>query len=335
MNHPAGLERAASAAAPIFIVGSLSVDVKASGLTRFPTSGEHVRAEAFSFAPGGKGYNGSMMLAQLVDDPSSVMPIAHIGTVPPGSFWNVPHELLLKEAGVNTRYVTVDARPISPRVALVYETVTGEHTAAVIPGSSDLLTPADIDAASPLMARSGKTGWLVLTFGCPLKTIHHAATVAKEYGLRLMIDPGSWNTDKDQLDIRSFLNGTYLIKPNEQEAKMLTGITVHDFASARQAAHVLRDMGVQHVFITHAAQGGYLFYDETALHIPAPVVPAGTHPSDVGCGDQTMSALVAALSMGLGLKAAAKRAILAGTLQYQKPGIIPVTRQELAQQRLG
>jgi sugar/nucleoside kinase (ribokinase family) len=50
---------------------------------------------------------------------------------------------------------------------------------------------------------------------------------------------------------------------------------------------------------------------------------------ETGCGDQTTATLCALLSQGPDMARAVRTAILAGTLQFHRRGIQPVTREEL------
>jgi ribokinase len=92
----------------------------------------------------------------------------------------------------------------------------------------------------------------------------------------------------------------------------------------------LLEHGVKNVLITVGAKGAYLFNHETAAHIPVTQVHSGSDEKDeTGCGDQTMAALCAFIQEGEPLQHAAEKAILAGTLQFHRIGIQPVSKEEL------
>jgi len=170
-------------------------------------------------------------------------------------------------------------------------------------------------------------GTLVLTLECPLETATYAVKQANKHGLKVMFDPGGIEADNDLSEL--IAAGIYLIKPNEHEAKMLTGIEVTDFDTARQAAEKLQERGIVVVLITAGINGAYLFSKETQTQIPIPEVNAGNEKDETGCGDQTMAALCALLQDGKAIKEAAELAVLAGTLQFHRTGIQPVKRNEL------
>ncbi len=110
---------------------------------------------------------------------------------------------------------------------------------------------------------------------------------------------------------------------------MLTGVTVRDPASARQAADHLLARSIEVVVITVGAAGAYLCTAELNLHLPAPEVDCTGQRDETGCGDQTMAALCALLQEGLPLPEATELAIRAGTLQFHRRGIQPLTRAQL------
>lgn len=132
------------------------------------------------------------------------------------------------------------------------------------------------------------------------------------------------------MQLGALLEGAFLVKPNEHEAKILTGVEVMNFESAQRAAHKLMHMGVESVLITAGVNGAYLFTSETEKHIPIPHIVGSGVKDETGCGDQTMATLCAYLQDGAPLARATETAILAGTLQFHKQGIQPITTAELA-----
>ncbi|TDV40789.1 bifunctional hydroxymethylpyrimidine kinase/phosphomethylpyrimidine kinase [Actinophytocola oryzae] len=100
-----------------------------------------------------------------------------------------------------------------------------------------------------------------------------------------------------------------LVTPNLDEVRLLTGITVHDHAEAREAARALHAMGPQWALV----KGGHLhddpecvdvLYDgETFLELPAKRIDTRhTH----GGGDTMASAITSALARGVSVPAAVR-----------------------------
>ena len=51
------------------------------------------------------------------------------------------------------------------------------------------------------------------------------------------------------------MKAVQIVKPNELEAELLTGIKITDEATAREAAKALNEKGVKNVYISLGAQG--------------------------------------------------------------------------------
>jgi ribokinase len=142
-----------------------------------------------------------------------------------------------------------------------------------------------------------------------------------------VFDPGGAD---DLSKLSSILGlGVYLLKPNEHEAEAIAGVYVHDMASAKNAAEKLMELGAQNVMITAGSKGAYLFSDATGQHIPAPRLGLSGDTDETGCGDQALAAICAGLAQGQSLADAAATGVLAGSLQYHKQGIQPISLHEL------
>jgi ribokinase len=310
------------------VIGSLNTDLVATGIKQFPKPGEHVYGKELLIGPGGKSRNIADMIAHLAS-PKSVAMVGRTVQDPYG-LWRAPLDALSK-VEVNTDYVVIadyEETGKLPGIALIPIDEEGNNQIFVLPGISDDFSVSDIDAASPLFQDVGdNNGVLVLTLECPLDTAIHAIELANKHDLKVMFDPGGIEADTDLSTL--FNARLFLIKPNEHEARMLTGVDVKDFESAKEAAAVLSNNGVENILITHGVQGAYLFSKDVQAHIPIPEVEDSKEKDETGCGDQTMAALCAFFQEGKPLEEAARLAVLAGTLQFQRTGIQPVNRSEL------
>ena len=310
------------------VIGSLNTDLVATGIKKFPNPGEHVYGKELIIGPGGKSRNIADMIAHL----ASTNSVAMISRTVRDSYglWRPPMDALTK-VGVNTDYVKVlDPSETNklPAIALIPVDQNGNNQIFVLPGVSDDFSTNDIDDALPLFEEVGQNeGFLVTTLECPLETVNHSVRVANEHGLKVIFDPGGIEEDVNLDDLLK--SGIYLIKPNEHETKILTGIEVVDFESAQLAASKLQDKGITNVLITVGVNGAYLFTDESQKHFPIPEVQAGDDKDETGCGDQTIAALVAGLQEGKQMDEAVGSAILAGTLQFHRLGIKPLDKKEL------
>ena len=108
----------------------------------------------------------------------------------------------------------------------------GENQIYCVPGINDDFSPTDVDRAASLFEGSADKGILALTLEMPLDTAVHAIRKARTYRLRVVLDPGGISASQD---VQGLLQeGIYCIKPNEHEAKILTGINIVDFRPRRE-----------------------------------------------------------------------------------------------------
>lgn len=313
----------------VIVIGGLNTDIVALGVKRLLRSGEHTYAERLHIGPGGKSRNIAQMFAVLSEKKN----VAMVGKTSkdPYGLWKLPVDSLEK-AGVNTEYIKVVSfkeKGGFPGIALIPVDTKGRNQIYVIPGINNNFFPEDIDSADELFKTvASNQGMLILTLELPFPTALHAVKKANKLGIKVLFDPGG--IDEEQNYQKLLKQRIFFLKPNEHEAQILTGVKIKDYKSAKIAAHKLLNEGVENVFITFGSQGGYLFNNAIEKHIPVPELKISSSVKDeTGCGDQTMAAFAYAISKGRNILEAANIAILAGTLQFYKPGIEPITREEL------
>jgi 1-phosphofructokinase family hexose kinase len=91
----------------------------------------------------------------------------------------------------------------------------------------------------------------------------------------------------------------FLVKPNAEEARALTGQSMDKPAEIAAAAAKIRKMGAQNVVISMGKAGALLQTDESTWLISAPKVE---EKNPIGAGDSMVGGLVWALAQGLALK---------------------------------
>ncbi len=310
----------------LVVAGSMNADITALGVDRLLSPGEQTRSGRLLIGPGGKACNLARMAAAWLGAGKVAM-LART-TRDPYGLWKVPLQAL-EDAGVETAFVKIEEHRREgeyPGVALIAVDGRGEHQIYSVPGVSAAISPRDIDDAAALFAAGGAR-MLALTLDLPLHTAVHAVRKASSSGMTVVLDPGGLKESDDHGELLS--KGISVLKPNEHEARVLSGVEVTGFATAREAAHVLRRRGVASIMLTHGQNGAYVFTGETEKHLPAPPVPDAGIRDATGCGDQVTAALCVELLRGKGLLEASEAAVRAGTLQYCRPGIQPVTREEM------
>jgi ribokinase len=113
------------------------------------------------------------------------------------------------------------------------------------------------------------------------------------------------------------LNLIDIITPNETEAEILTGISVTNEDTAKEAAKKLKETGVSNVIITLGAAGAYLLSDTKSMLIPSKKVDS---VDTTAAGDAFNGALAYAVAKGEEMEAAVHFANMAGAFAATKLG---------------
>jgi len=313
----------------VIAVGGMNTDFCAIGLPYLAGGGELTYGGVLKIGAGGKSRNIAQMIATLIG--TGKVSMVSKTSRDKYNLWRAPIDAL-EEAGVNIDFIKIVSMEETnklPCVALIAVDQTGTPQISVVPGITEDFLPPDIASAEPLFeAAKINNGLVVLSLELPLVTAIATVKQANRFGLRVMLDPGGMLKGTNYQDLLN--EKIHLIKPNEHEAHMLTGIEVHSQSDALVAAQALLKGSVEYVLVTLGAEGALLVNRDGHTQISTPNIEPGAAKDQTGCGDQSMAALCAAVVEGQSLLDAARLAVVAGTLQFYKQGIVPVSRQELA-----
>lgn len=241
----------------IVVVGSSNMDLVVKA-PRIPAIGETVLGEDFIMTPGGKGANQAVAAAKLG---AEVYFVAKLGE-------DIFGDKLLenfKKEGVKTKYVT-RTKEAASGVALITVDQAGNNVIVVAPGANGRLSPEDVTRAESCIASSGA---LVLQLEVPLETVEFAAQLAYHCGVPVILDPAPAQKLSSEL-----LKVVDVLKPNETEAQILTGVEVTDEDSASKAAEGLLGAGVKAVILTMGAKGFLMASAEGMKFVPGIKVDA-------------------------------------------------------------
>jgi ribokinase len=282
----------------ICVVGSSNIDLVVKS-RRLPLPGETILGGKFLMVPGGKGANQAVAAAKLG---AQVYLVAKLGDDIFGtqSFEN------FKKEGVNTDYVTRTNKALSG-VASITVDEAGNNSIVVTPGANKELTPKDVEKARRAIASCAV---MVSQLEIPLETVEYAARLANQYGMPFILDPAPARKLRHKL-----LEMTDVIKPNETEAEILTGIKVKDEKTARKAAINLFERGVKTVILTLGSRGFFIFNKETNEFFPAGKVKA---VDSTAAGDAFVGGLAFCIARG--------RTILEAALFANNVAALSVTR---------
>lgn len=284
----------------ILVIGSSNMDMVIQS-DHFPVPGETIIGGDFSLIPGGKGANQAVAAARLGGE---VCFISKLGQ----DIFGQQNLLNFQKEGIGTQYIS-QIPDVPSGVALITVDKSGENTIIVAPGANHQLLPKDLESKELAFE---KADMILLQLEIPMETVKAAVNLGRKMGKPIILNPAPAAQISDEL-----LSRLFLISPNETEAEYLTGIKVHDAASANRAAKYFVEKGVHHVIITLGASGAYVHSKSFEGIIPAEKVTA---KDTTAAGDTFNGALAVALGEGKAIKDAVSFAIRAATISVQKLG---------------
>lgn len=284
----------------VVVVGGVSTDHMVKG-QKLPTPGESLQGDVFQEKPGGNGANQAVAAARLG---AHVALIARVGTDDRG-------KALVKQLeaeGVDTRYIIYD--PDTPTGATVIQIDDqGEKQMLGAPGANQQLTLTDVQAAAEAIA---STRVLLTQLDIPLAAVTEAVRLGHQAGAQVVLDPSPVVELPDDL-----LRLVSVIKPNADEAEVLTGLQVHDRDSARNAAQLLLKRGVGAVAIQAGHEGNLLVWHDGESWLPQLVTES---VDTTGAGDAFAGAMAVAVAEGCSLSEAGSFANAAAAIATMKLG---------------
>lgn len=288
----------------VTVFGSFVVDLMAR-TPHLPTAGETVRGSIFKQGAGGKGFNQGIAAHKAGAD---VAMITKIGT---DTMADVALNAM-NDVGLSSQYLFRSEVTATGTALIMVDERTGQNEIVIVPGACNTITDEDIAKVKDVIQDSE---YLLLQLEVNQDANEKVAALAKKGGVRVIVNTAPYQPVDD-----SFLNGCYLVTPNEVEAEQLTGVPVTDLESADRAAEVFFRKGVQNVLITLGSRGVYVNSEGRSEIIPAFRVSA---IDTTGAGDAFNGGLLTALSEGKNIWEAARFANALAALSVQKMGTTP------------
>ena len=289
----------------VVVVGSLNMDfvVRTKSL---PAAGETVLGDGFRMIPGGKGANQAVAAGKLGAASVNVKMLGRVG-----SDMFADH-LKASLAGAGVDVSGVNASKSQPTgVALIAVDAAGENQIVVASGANGELAAADV----PAMKKSF-TGANIALFQLetPLDTVEAAMRLAREQGVRTILDPAP----AQELS-RELLSNVDILTPNETEAFMLLGRKAERMTleQAPAIAEELAALGARMVVLKLGDQGCFFHGAGEAYVVPGFVV----EPIDTtAAGDTFNAGLAIALAEGGSIPHALRFANAAAAISVTRLG---------------
>lgn len=282
----------------ILVIGSSNTDMTVRSAT-LPKPGETVLGGDFRMGPGGKGAN-QAVAARLLG--GEVTFVCKLGRDMFGEGASKHYE----SCGLDTSKILWSDKPSG--VALITVDSKAENSIVVASGANADMTVTDIDSIADIIKSSGI---LLLQLEIPMDAVVHAAEIAYNAGVQVVLNPAPAAVLPAEL-----LKCVSILIPNETEASAISGIDINNFETAAAAAERLKGMGVREVIITMGSRGSVVC-DGDCTFVPAVKVNA---VDTTAAGDTFCGGVCVALSEGKDLLEAVKFATAASSIAVQRPG---------------
>ncbi len=286
----------------ILVLGGINMGLitKAS---RMPSPGETLRGDSFYASPGGKGATQAVAASRLNSE------VKMIGKVGNDIFAEILRENL-KNNGVDITNIATDPNKSTGVGVIIVNSNSSQNHIIATYGANLECSKDQVEIVTNLISWADI---LVLQMEIPFDISIQAAMIAKEHGVTVILDPAP----ATKIPTSSYKHFD-VITPNQTEAKLLTGITVHDKNSAKQAAKVLFKRGTPIVIIKIGEQGVYYLTKDESDFVPPFKVNAVDTTS---AGDAFSGALAVCIAEKKPIKESIVFSSAAGAIAVTKLGV--------------
>ena len=298
----------------LLVIGSLNLDMVVN-VDHTPLVGETILSDKMELIPGGKGANQACAAGCLGAD------VTILGAVGKDTYAEIQKESL-KKAGVDVSHLVCRENDATG-LAMITVNKDGDNSIVVVSGANATLSPKDIDDNRELIEACDI---VIFQLEIPLETVCYAAKLAKSLGKTVILDPAPVPKEFPE-ELYKYVD---IIKPNETELGMLTGISNAE-EHLEEAVELLRGRGAKDILVTLGEKGVYLNEENgTSCRIPALKVEA---VDTTAAGDSFTAALAIMLADGKTLAEAAQFANYVSAIVVTRKGAqssIPMLEEVIA-----
>lgn len=269
---------------------------------KMPLPGETILGKIFTLVPGGKGANQAFAIGKLGAN------VDMIGAVGNDEYGN---KLLdnLHCVNVNTNNISkIDG--VNTGCAFINVDENGENSITVISGANEKITPEMIYNNINLI---DEAEIIVMQLEIPIEIVTLVAKLAREKGKLIILDPAPAISNIST----ELLSNVDIIKPNETEIQILSGIETKSKDDIIIAAKSLIAKGVKCVIVTLGENGSLLVTDEKIQSFGAFNVNA---IDTTAAGDSFTAALAKSLLDGKTIEEAIRFGHLVSSIVVTKKG---------------
>lgn len=189
----------------------------------------------------------------------------------------------------------------------------GQNIIVVASGANARVTAQDVEAAAVAITTADV---LLLQLEIPLESVHRAAELAHENGVKVILNPAP----AQALPAELFTLIDILV-PNESETSILTGLPADSLKDLEASAGKLRSLGAGTVLLTLGQQGALLVEPAGFRRYPAFMVERVVDTT--AAGDAFVGGLATAIAEGKWVSEAVPWGNAAGALAVTRSGAQP------------
>lgn len=296
----------------VAVFGSFVVDLMARA-SHLPKPGETVKGSIFKMGAGGKGFN------QGIAAHKSGADVAMITKIGRDTFADVALTVM-DELNLSKEYILYHQDIGTGSAIIMVDEQTSQNKIIIVPGACSTITAQEVDKLKPLLS---ECTYVLLQLEVNQDANERVVGIAKECGCKVILNTAPYQSVSDE-----FLSKVYMVTPNEVEAEMMTGIHIEGLDTAKKAAKIFYDKGVQVVLITLGERGVFISDHGREEIVSAFKVDA---VDTTGAGDAFNGGLLTALSEGKDIWEASRFASALAALSVQRIGTTPAmpTREEV------
>lgn len=289
----------------VVVVGSLNMDFVVA-VDRLPGPGETILGRDFQMIPGGKGANQAYAAGRLGTGSVLTKMAGRVGY----DLFADQLKASLAAAGVDVSAVH-GTRAAPTGVALIWVERSGQNSIVVASGANHAWEVSEVEAMRPVFHGAS---FALFQLETPLAVVAAALRLAREEGVRTMLDPAPAQTLPAGL-----LSAVDILTPNETEARMLLGQapTRIDLSQAEAVAKALLELGPKAVVLKLGEQG--CFFSDGSTTVRSPAFPVAARDT-TAAGDTFNAALAIALVEGRPLVEALRFANAAAAISVTRAG---------------
>ncbi len=285
----------------LLVIGSLNLDMVVN-VDHTPAVGETILSQKMQLIPGGKGANQACAAGRLGAD------VTLLGALGTDSYGEM-EKRSLEASGVDVSRL-IWREDAATGLAMITVNRDGDNSIVVVSGANATMRPEDILRNRDLLE---ECDLVIFQLEIPLDTVCRGARLAKELGKKVILDPAPVPADFPE-ELYRYVD---IIKPNETELSMLTGIQDIEH-HLEEAAAWIRQRGGKDLVVTLGEKGLFLDSLELGVHrVPAKKVEA---VDTTAAGDAFTAALAVKLMEGKNLKEAAEFATSVSAIVVTRKG---------------